>query len=269
MDAEKTKLLIAEDDTFTRTSLTAYLQAEGFALQRATTGTETLELIRADTPDLVITDLNMPEMEGLELLEILSVESPDLPVIILSAEGCMTSVIEALRLGAQDYLQKPIQDMGLLRYSIGRALSYVSLKKENTLYRHSLEELVEKRTARLLHKSTKAQSLEAHKLESVGQLLSGLVHEINTPIQFVSSNIEFLDQSFKSVTVLLEAFERIQRKVKSHELSPHCTSEVERLVEELDLEHLVDGIRVALKQSSDGMQLISKLATTLKERSTY
>jgi signal transduction histidine kinase len=277
VDSDRATLLIAEDDTFTRTSMTAYLKAEGFAVEKAANGVEALEIARNLKVDLVVTDLNMPEMDGMELLRILSEEFPEIPVIIVSGVGTVGSVIEALRVGAKDYLQKPIEDMELLKHSIGRALSHTQLKNENKEYQENLELLVEKRTAEVWDKNlelkklveqreqTEAQLLQAQKLESVGQLASGIAHEINTPTQFVSSNVDFLDESFKDMLELVEGFTLLVEQAKNNNITPELLTRTDELVEELELEYLIEEIPKAISQSREGVQRIATIVNAMKE----
>ena len=191
MSAPKATLLLVVDDTFTRTSMTAYLKAEGYEVLKAGNGVEAIELVRSKQPDLIITDL-CPETGGLELLEKCNLEFPRLPTIIISGEGNLSNVIEALQQGAGDYLQKPIQEMGLLKHSIERLLSYARLKEAHDLYREDFERLVEKRTQEIADKNreliemvkeqnpTEAQLLQTRKLEAGGQVVAEIAREIKT-----------------------------------------------------------------------------------------
>ena len=273
----KATLLIVEDDTFTRTSMTAYLKAEGYDVLKACSGVEALEVIRGTQPDLVITDLRMPEMGGLELLKKLKIDIPLLPVIIISGEGTMGNVIEALQHGARDYIQKPIQDMGLLKHSIELALSHATLKKAHDMYREDLERLVEKRTQELSEKNnalvemvnerklTEAQLLQAQKLESVGQLAAGIAHEINTPTQFVSSNVDFLEESFGEIIQLLTKCREGHELLVKGEMNQEYIKNVEELAEDIDLKYLMEEIPIAIKQSREGVGRIATIVAAMKE----
>lgn len=277
MESTRVKILVAEDDAFTRTSMTAYLIAEGYEVEKSANGREALNLIRENEPDLVVSDLSMPEMDGMELLKILSEERPLLPVIIVSGVGTMATVIEALRVGASDYLQKPVEDMGLLRHSVETALSHTRLKKENIRYQEDLEWLVERRTGEILEKNrelqklfderkkTEAQLLQAQKLESVGQLAAGIAHEINTPTQFVSSNLDFLDESFKEVVELIDTLDTALKRAISGEINQKYLAEVEDKVKELDWEYLEEEIPVALSQSREGVKRIATIVKAMKD----
>src|SRR5690606_31446812 len=92
-----------------------------------------------ERPDLVICDLRMPQMDGLELIRLISERQNDLPVIVVSGAGVMNDAVEALRLGAADYLIKPLEDLAMLEHSVRRALDRSRLRLENRRYREQLE----------------------------------------------------------------------------------------------------------------------------------
>jgi phosphoserine phosphatase RsbU/P len=139
------KLLIIDDDTQVRQSIVTYLEDSGFVVQGLADANAALALL-AETPlashtypDLVITDLRMPGLDGLQLLQELHEISPKLPVIVISGAGIMSDVVTALRLGARDYLIKPIIDLEVLVHSIYKVLDRCDLETENQRYREQLE----------------------------------------------------------------------------------------------------------------------------------
>ncbi|TWH64290.1 serine phosphatase RsbU (regulator of sigma subunit) [Azomonas agilis] len=132
-------LLIIDDDEVVRSSLVDYLEDSGFKVFQAGTGAQGLALFDHCCPDLVICDLRMPHMDGLELIRQLHERHPDLPVIVISGAGIMKDAVEALRLGAADYLIKPVEDLAMLEHSIQRALDRYRLRQENQRYRQQLE----------------------------------------------------------------------------------------------------------------------------------
>jgi len=123
-------LLIIDDDDVVRASLAAYLDDSGFRVLQASSGQEGMALFEAEQPDLVICDLRMPQMDGLELIRQISERQADLPVIVVSGAGVMSDAVEALRLGAADYLIKPLEDLAMLEHSVRRALDRSRLRLE-------------------------------------------------------------------------------------------------------------------------------------------
>ncbi len=134
------RILSVDDDPDIRKRISTYLEDSGFIVFEASNGKEALNLFASKKPDLVLCDLIMPEMSGLELLEILKKESPETPIIVVSATEVMGDVIEALRLGAWDYIVKPITNMAVLEHAVCRALERGRLVIENRNYRAQLEE---------------------------------------------------------------------------------------------------------------------------------
>lgn len=113
-EAARPRLLIVDEDGAARTVLVSRLRAEGFSISTAADGASALVEARRDRPDVVITDLTMPRMDGVELCRCLHALYPDLPVIVVTAHSDTSSAIESLRAGVEDYLTKPIELEGLL-----------------------------------------------------------------------------------------------------------------------------------------------------------
>ncbi|MBK5005031.1 two-component system response regulator RssB [Pseudomonas sp. S32] len=139
MQKTSATLLIIDDDDVVRASLAAYLEDSGFSVLQAGNGQQGLQVFEEHQPDLVICDLRMPQMGGLELIRQISARAPQLPVIVVSGAGVMTDAVEALRLGAADYLIKPLEDLAVLELSVRRALDRAHLVLENQRYRGKLE----------------------------------------------------------------------------------------------------------------------------------
>jgi len=136
------KLLIIDDDILVRQSIRAYLQDSGFCVLEASDAPSALALLseqNSDFPDVVITDLRMPHVDGLQLLQDLQESHPKLPVIVISGAGTISDVVAALRLGARDYLIKPIIDLEVLVHSIIKVIERCDLELENQRYREQLE----------------------------------------------------------------------------------------------------------------------------------
>ena len=133
------KLLVVDDDTIVRESVVAYLEDSGFDVIEAQDGATGLALFHDQKPELVLTDLRMPGMDGLHLLAEIHESCMDVPVIVISGAGVMDDVVEALRLGAVDYLIKPLADMQVLIHAINKSLERLDLLAENKRYREQLE----------------------------------------------------------------------------------------------------------------------------------
>jgi sigma-B regulation protein RsbU (phosphoserine phosphatase) len=154
------KILLIDDDRIVRESIAAYLEDSGFSVIETDDGQKGFELFLDAKPDLVISDLRMPKIDGLSLLRKISERQTDIPapIIVISGAGGMNDVVEALRTGACDYIVKPIVDMKVLEHSIQHCLDRFDLQRQNQLYKQQLEaaNLELKESLKLLEQDQKA-----------------------------------------------------------------------------------------------------------------
>lgn len=134
------RVLVIDDEAIVRDSIVAYLEDSGFDVIEAENGLEGVACFKSQQPDIVLCDLRMPQMDGLAVLKEINILSPMIPFIVVSGAGVMADVVEALRLGACDYLIKPIIDLEVLEHSVRRNLKQLRLLQENRDYRLELEE---------------------------------------------------------------------------------------------------------------------------------
>ena len=132
-------VLIIDDDSAIRDMLARYLRGQGNEVSTADSGRAGIDYCGERTPDLVMCDLRMPGMSGLFVLSELASQHPELPVIIVSGTADLSDAVQALRLGAWDYVTKPILDFAVLDHAIAKALERARLLTENRAYRASLE----------------------------------------------------------------------------------------------------------------------------------
>jgi DNA-binding NtrC family response regulator len=130
-------ILIVDDEEIIRESLSFILSKEGYRVVEAGNGRIALDRIKEDSFDLVLTDLEMPEMKGIELLENIGRFSPETLVVIITAYGSIDTAIAALRQGAVDYILKPVEFDELL-LKVKRLLQARRLKLENKILRSEL-----------------------------------------------------------------------------------------------------------------------------------
>ncbi len=150
MNEENSKtILIIDDEQLIRESYADFLEDRDFQVIQAENGRIGLDIMKKECPDLVLTDLRMPEVNGLEVLQSASKMSPDTPLIVISGTGQISDSIQALRFGAWDYILKPVEDMSIIAHAVDQALERAQLLAENRAYQENLESLVQERTAEL------------------------------------------------------------------------------------------------------------------------
>jgi len=132
------KILIVDDDPQIRMLLRDRLQANGYEISLAENGVKGLELLEKESPDLMLLDLQMPEMDGMDVLDHLHRKSVEIPVVVLTAHGTIERAVEAMRLGAHDFLPKPCKP-DHIKLVVQKALERKGLQDENRYLRQELD----------------------------------------------------------------------------------------------------------------------------------
>src|SRR5215467_14672277 len=133
------KVLIVEDEENERTGLAELISSWGYAADTARDGQEGHEKTSAWSPAIVITDLKMPRMGGLELLEKIAADTHTVAVIVVTAQGTIDSAVQAMRMGAYDYITKPI-DTGRLKNILQNASNLLGTRAELEVTRRKLRD---------------------------------------------------------------------------------------------------------------------------------
>ena len=124
-----TRVLIVEDEENERTGLAELVSTWGYKTETACDGVEGLEKIASFAPSIILTDLKMPGMSGIDLLRRVKEEYPEVIVVMVTAYGTIESAVEAMRLGAYDYIIKPVNSEAL-NLIVSRALEHHRLREE-------------------------------------------------------------------------------------------------------------------------------------------
>jgi DNA-binding NtrC family response regulator len=139
MAENKGRILVVDDETNARTALSELLRDEGYVVEAAADAFKALGKAADFAPDLVLTDLKMPGMDGLALLARLREDSPDLPVVMMTAFGEVETAVRAMQAGARDYLPKPVNVAELI-VVVARELEHRRIRQEAGLLRARLAE---------------------------------------------------------------------------------------------------------------------------------
>ena len=144
--AEVDRILVVDDEDTVRSVLHQVLTEDGYNVEAASSGEHALAMMEKKSFSLVISDIKMPGITGLELLKKIKARYGETQVIIITSHASLDSAIEAIRLGAYDYLFKPFEDLDLVSTAARRALEKVTLTREN----HQLMESLEQRNLQLV-----------------------------------------------------------------------------------------------------------------------
>jgi signal transduction histidine kinase/FixJ family two-component response regulator len=167
------QLLLADDEAGIRKVLGIYLTDSGFDVLLAENGLQALELFRKARPPIVLTDLRMPDLDGIELLRTIKSERPDTEVIMITGHGDMDLAIESLKLEATDFVTKPIND-DVLAIALKRAQERIAMRRQLREYTENL--------------------VETERLAAIGQALEGLSNAFRDMAGEVEGGMRFFNE---------------------------------------------------------------------------
>lgn len=158
------KILYIDDEELIRLPACDYLEDQGHEVHAAATGREGLEMWRELRPDIVLSDLRMPDGDGFYVVRSLAAQSPETPVVIISGTGSVSEAVASMRLGAWDYLTKPVRDMQVLSDMVDSMLAKARSRRLTALHKQLLERQ-NKKLAAEVERWTEAHAQTLDRLE--------------------------------------------------------------------------------------------------------
>jgi two-component system, sensor histidine kinase len=189
------KVLIIDDDIGLSASIKMFLEDHDCEVILCKEGKYGIEKFEEWDPDILIVDLNMPGIDGHSVISYIAKTFPETPIIVVSGTGVIKDVVRAMKLGAWEFVTKPIMEFEDLEMGILRSLERASLKKENAEYKANLEKLVFERTRQLSLtikelEATQEKAIQASEVKS--EFLTQISHEVRTPLNIIQNYISLL-----------------------------------------------------------------------------
>ena len=274
---EPIRVLLVDDDEAVRRAERRALERAGFELDEVSSGEAAIAMVRharaAGHPyTLMVVDLQMSGVTGLQTTEEVWTFEPDLQVIVCTGSDCKIDELPAS--DALLIIKKPFQAIELVQ-----AVRALTTKHEMSLriraHLLELEQVVDLRTrelqqvnAELANEIVQRDRVEtelrlAHRLEAVGQLAAGVAHEINTPIQYVGDNVQFLTEATTDMFGLIDGIRHAVTASTSAELA----ATFDQLVAAIDLDYLRGEVPRACESAQHGTARIASIVGALKELS--
>ncbi len=252
----KEKILLVDDSATVRSSFARRLRDQHDCFE-ARNVSEALDLLRQQPIDLVITDVIMPGLSGVELLRIVTERYPNTGVVVVSSVDRPQRALDAVRLGAFDYLIKPC-DEEVLEMTVDRALERRRLLMNAAKYKADLEARNEELVERKAHlERLQAQIVHNEKMASIGKLAAGIAHEINNPVGFVSGNLELLGGCVNDLISLVKLYSEA-------ELPGALKERVEECKREIDFPRILDDLTGALSDCQTGVGRVREIVQNLR-----
>ena len=252
----KDRILVVDDEDLVRRLFVGCL-TERYDCSEAASTKEALALLAENDFALVITDMIMPGLSGVELLRKIIEIYPYTGVIMVSGINQPQRALDAVRLGAFDYLIKPC-DLGVLEITVERALERRTLLVNARQYKIDLE----LRNSELSQEKAKLERLQAQivhseKMASLGQLAAGIAHELNNPVGFIYGNMDILNQCVKGMTELLDYYDKA-------ELSEPVAGGAVQIKQRIDYDATLADLDLIIKDCRDGAQRIRDIVQNLR-----
>ncbi len=301
-------ILCVDDDQNILNALQFLLRHQGYECFVADSGATGLQILSQQPVHVVIADMKMPQMTGAEFLEQVRLHYPQTVRLALSGYAEAEMILEAVNKGQiYHYLTKPWHNKEL-KLTIQQVLNHYDLMSENqalTNLTHSqaqelqkaykeiktwnqkLELRVEEQTRELREaydhlKRTQAQLLQNEKMASIGQLATGIAHEINNPVAFVSSNLNMLGEYLKDLRTFIDQNRQVMDSLKQVEDSPasgiqsnrngvgHATvqnlvNRMNQLTDKLDINFLMEDLNDIVDESQSGLSRVRDIVQDLKD----
>jgi signal transduction histidine kinase len=181
------KILLVDDEEGIRKVLGISLEDSGYQVWTAQNGEEALRLFQEIRPQIVLTDIKMPGMDGIELLQRIKEQDSDTEVIMITGHGEMDLAISSLKHEATDFITKPIHDE-VLEIALKRAQERISMRFALRQHTDNLEQLVQDKTRKLL---------EAERLAAVGQTVADLAHAIKNITGGLKGGVFVVEKGFE------------------------------------------------------------------------
>ena len=251
----KRNILVVDDTPDNLRLLSAMLTAQGFEVRKALNGKMALTACQMVLPDVILLDINMPDMDGYQVCQQLKADekTSEVPVIFISALDDIVDKVKAFDVGGVDYIAKPFHGAEVvlrIENQINLRLLQVKLQEKNFLLQQALDNL----------KAAQVQQIQNEKMVALGQLVAGIAHEINNPISFIYGNLRYAGEYVQDLVNLIEVYQQEY---------PKSTPKIQQLAKDIDLNFIIKDLQNLIGAMYRGSDRIREIVLALQHFSRH
>jgi signal transduction histidine kinase len=251
-------ILVVDDAPENLRLLVGVLNEKGYETRPVPNGKLALLAAKLNPPDLILLDILMPDMDGYEVCTQLKADekTKSIPVIFLSAVHEVLDKVKAFAVGGVDYITKPFQ----IEEVLARVETHITLVSVQKSLAAKNEELAannaELNSTLQQLKITQKELIQSAKMVSLGQLIAGISHEINNPINFIYGNLSHADSYARELIYIIESYQQEY---------PNKTEKIKKILEEIDLEFIKEDFPKLYHSMQVGSDRIRKIILSLRK----
>lgn len=251
----KRNILVVDDTPDNLRLLSAMLTAQGFEVRKALNGKMALTACQMVLPDVILLDINMPDMDGYQVCQQLKADDKtcEVPVIFISALDDVVDKVKAFDVGGVDYIAKPFHGVEVvlrIENQINLRLLQVKLQEKNLLLQQALDNL----------QASQVKQIQNEKMVALGQLVAGLAHEINNPISFIYGNLQYAGQYVQELVNMIEVYQQEY---------PKPTPKIQQIAKNIDLNFMIKDLQNLIGAMYRGSDRIREIVRALQHFSRH